>query len=205
MAQRTSGIWRLLSAASIYDRFQALCGDASIRRELVEKYIRAKAGDRLLDIGCGTGTILKYLPHVEYVGFDPNPRYIAAAQEKFGDRGLFFEGRVNSTTLESASSFDIVIAMGVLHHLDDDEAIRLFETADAALGDGGRLVTCDPCYGEGQSRLARLLISRDRGRSVRTVPEYRGLALRVFPDVRSVVRHNLLRIPFTHVVVECLK
>ncbi len=40
--------------------------------------------------------------------------------------------------------------------------------ARAALRPGGRLVTADGCYLDGQSRIARLLLKMDRGRHVRT-------------------------------------
>jgi len=40
----------------------------------VENYIRPRDGDRILDIGCGPGDILEFLPSVEYLGFDVNQR-----------------------------------------------------------------------------------------------------------------------------------
>jgi cyclopropane fatty-acyl-phospholipid synthase-like methyltransferase len=40
-------------------------------------------------------------------------------------------------TLRSSSHFDIVLAIGVLHHLDDAEVLQLFKIAHAALKNGG--------------------------------------------------------------------
>jgi len=46
-------------------------------------------------------------------------------------------------------------------------------------------------------------VSRDRGQYVRESAEYAMLAAQVFPEVRSFVRHDLLRIPYTHVILQC--
>jgi hypothetical protein len=91
----------------------------------------------------------------------------------------------------------------VLHHLNDDYAARLFKLARRALKPCARLVTLDGCFVAGQPKLARLVVSRDRGEYVREFAEYAKLAAQVFPQVKSVVRHDLLRIPYTHVILQC--
>ena len=37
-----------------------------------ERYLRPKEGDAVLDIGCGTSEILKYISSVTYTGYDTN-------------------------------------------------------------------------------------------------------------------------------------
>jgi SAM-dependent methyltransferase len=159
--------------------------------------------DRVLDIGCGPGDMLNYLPAVHYVGFDASEAYIARARQRFGRRGQFYCGLVNSGSISELHTFDIVLAHGVLHHLGDAEASALFALARAALRPGGWLVTFDGCYAPNQSRLARWFVSRDRGRYVREVEEYRRLANSAFDRVHVTVRHDLLRIPYTHIIMEC--
>src|SRR5262249_38071241 len=160
---------------------------------------------RVLDIGCGPGTILQYLPRgVEYSGFDINPQYIADARKQYGDRGTFYCQAVSDAAVEQQASYDAVLASGLSHHLNDAEAERLFRVAHAALAPGGYLVTWDPVYVDGQSRLARYLISWDRGQFVRTPEEYLALARPFFPVVESAVFHDLLRIPYTHFVTKCI-
>jgi hypothetical protein len=106
------------------------------------------------------------------------------------------------TTFERGS-FDLVMANGVLHHLADGEVHALLTVAHAALEPSGRLVTIDGCFHPGQSSLARLLLRLDRGRYVRTQDEYCRLARVVFPNVDSVLRRNLLRVPYTHLIMTC--
>jgi SAM-dependent methyltransferase len=72
-------------------------------------------GQKVLDIGCGSGDILEDLPGVDYLGFDINPKCVEAAQKQFGHRGCFFCGDVGLTAIDQqAGSFDLVLATGVV-------------------------------------------------------------------------------------------
>jgi cyclopropane fatty-acyl-phospholipid synthase-like methyltransferase len=51
--------------------------------------------------------------------------------------------------------FDRVTALGVVHHLDDTEANKLFSIAHKALKHGGKLITMDGVLIDGQSETAR--------------------------------------------------
>jgi SAM-dependent methyltransferase len=166
----------------------------------------AVAGEKTLDIGCGPGDRLDTLPKGQYVGFDLNQEYIAAATRRYGERGRFFCGDVGLIKLDAEKgSFDLVLAHGILHHVDDERAKNLFALAHEMLKPGGRLVTVDPCYVPEQSRAARWVVSRDRGRFVREYPHYLQLAATKFSKVTSTVRHDLLRIPYTQVLLRCEK
>jgi SAM-dependent methyltransferase len=196
-------LYSLLNLPSVYRLFRTIVrGDGC--RIYISEYVRPTPGDKVLDIGCGPGEILEDLQAVDYLGFDINPKYVEAARKRFGSRGRFFCGDVGLTAIEEeAASFDLVLATGVLHHLDDNQAISLFNLARSALKPGGRLVTYDGCFVTGQPKLARFVVSRDRGQYVRESAEYAKLAAQVFPQVRSFVRHDLLRIPYTHVILQC--
>lgn len=193
----------ILALPFVYDAFQRLAGAKHGRSVLVNQYIRPRSGERFLDIGCGTAEILEHLPGVEYVGFDESQEYIAAARARFADRAEFVCGRVEAVDVQRFGDFDAVLAIGVLHHLADRAAIRLFELARSILRPGGRLISIDGCYVPHQSQIARFLLSRDRGRFVRDETGYLSLARAVFPVVRGDVRHDLARFPYTHLVMSC--
>ena len=197
------GLYFLLALPSVYRIFRTIVrGDGC--RIYVSEYVQPLPGEKVLDIGCGPGDILENLAAVDYLGFDISREYIEAAQKRFGRRGRFFCGDVGLTAIDQeAASFDLVLATGVLHHLEDHQAISLFNLARRALKPGGRLVTFDGCFVAGQSKLARFVVSRDRGRYVRESAEYAKLAAQVFPQVRTFIRHDLLRIPYTHVILQC--
>ena len=205
MPQITQGIRSVLSIPTVYNLFGWVIGDSFGRRVFVNDYLHLQGGDRVLDIGCGPGAMFPYLPNVEYVGFDASEEYIQAAQARYGDRATFYCNQVSAETLTYPSYFDLVLAIGVLHHLSDVEALQLCQLAEAALKPGGRFITLDGCYFPGQSPIAHYFLSRDRGQNVRNQDGYLKISQEVFPDVVSSIHHNLLRIPYTHISLECRK
>ena len=196
---------RILDIPKVFNVFtRIISGD--VLTVFVKDYVRPERGNKILDIGCGPADILSHLPKVEYVGLDMNAAYIDYAQKRYGNKGRFIAQRVSQGLLDAISplGFDLVLAKGVLHHLPDEEAIQLFEIARTALKPGGRLVTFDGCYVKGQSRLKRFILSRDRGNYVRTREAYFDLASTLFKDINVSIHHDLIRIPYTHIIMECI-
>lgn len=206
MAQIITGIRRILSWAPVYDAFQNLLGASRCRKEYLSSYIRCPVAGKILDIGCGTSAILDLLPEtIEYVGYDLSPGYVNAARAKYGAHGRWHNTEVSEMNVDQLGSFDIVMANGVFHHLDDVPANRLVEIAAKALKPNGRFCSLDCCLVEGQSRLARYLIKKDRGQNIRRPEQYAALVHPYFPFVETVVRHDMLRIPYTHTIIVATK
>jgi SAM-dependent methyltransferase len=192
-----------LAQAGIYNQFARLVGSTNGLPLHIRRHIRPRAGDRVLDIGCGPAEILDALPAVDYYGFDLSPTYIESARRRFGTRGQFQVAAVNMDLVGKYHGFDLVLATGVLHHLNDAEALDLFRVARAALKPGGRLVTRDGCFVPGQPAIVRFLLRQDRGQYVRDEAAYVALARQVFSAVKPVIATDLLRIPYTHLIMEC--
>src|SRR5262249_9318294 len=194
----------VLAAPQAYQLWWNAVGGPVWAKVLVDEYIRPSAGARILEIGCGPGTILRYLPESEYLGFDLSSRYIDVARKTYPQAQFVCE-RVSQFSLKDRGSFDVVLALGVVHHLDDTEAQQLFQVAYDALRPGAKLVTVDGVWTEDQSPIARWLLARDRGGHIRSEQEYLGLASGVFREVKPSVRHDLLRIPYSHLILECVR
>lgn len=193
----------LLSHPRVYSLFRRFVGRNTARTVYARDHLRLEPGQRVLDLGCGPGDILAFLPAVRYVGYDISPEYIERARARFGDRGEFHCRAVDESLPIPPASFDVAIAHGLLHHLDDAQARVLFRVARRALKPGGRMVTFDGCHAPEQSAAARLALRLDRGQHVRNREDYERLARAEFEDVKSFLRHDLLRIPYTHLIMEC--
>lgn len=202
MAQITQGFRSILSFPWVYNLWSYLLGAAEARADFIKTYLKISEGDKVLDIGCGTGAMFEALPPgINYTGFDLSESYIQQAIEKHGDSARFVHASVGESPDLPEGEFDVALATGVLHHLDDSEAVELFRLAAKSLRPGGRLITSDPVFIEGQSRVAKFIISRDRGQNVRRKEEYLELAETVFDSVDVDIRHDRIRIPYTHILL----
>ena len=136
-------------------------------RVLAHDFIRATSGMRVLDLGCGTAQILSFLPEgVDYWGYDVSADYIKAAVARFGARGHFRCGIPDEGALGNLAPFDLALATGVLHHLDDESARHLLRVARHALREGGRFVSIDPVFTTGPAS-GRAVPDRQRSRPQR--------------------------------------
>jgi len=109
-------------------------------REIV-RLLPADKQIKVLDIGCGTGSLLVAMQRAGYrdvEGVDLSPEQLKMAEE-FG---------VNKTTLMEASEFlknhsehfDVITGVDVLEHQTKDEAIELLDLIRKSLKKGGKLI-----------------------------------------------------------------
>lgn len=197
-------IKELLSYPLFYDALQALVGSSRARRLLVDEYIKPFPQAKILDIGCGTGNMRRYLPdYVQYTGIDINQMYINAAKKEFTINDTFICCDITDlgTTKINRTLYDIILAIGLIHHLNDEKAKRVFIESRKLLSSGGRIVTFDNVYTSQQSCIARHIISHDRGKFVRNLDEYMNLICSSFQQVETIIRNDLMLIPYTHCIL----
>jgi SAM-dependent methyltransferase len=181
-----------------FDLYQRLVGAPASKRRFVDGFVRARSGDRVLDLGCGTGALLGYLPDdVEYVGVDVDAGYVEAAQKRYGERATFVVA--DATTYRPNAAFDIAIAYGVVHHLEDAQVAGLLRVARSA----SRFVAAEPCRTPDAGTLEAFLMQHDRGKHIRSEDEYVRIAREVFDRVDSRLVAGTYRIPFTLAILDC--
>lgn len=96
---------------------------------------------RTLDVGCGVGRNLAYLP-AGGVGVDHNPTSVQACR----DRGLeaYTTGEFFASRHAQPQSFDSCLVAHVLEHLAESEAFEVVCRYVPLVRDGGRLVFITP-------------------------------------------------------------
>lgn len=194
----------LLAVPAVYRVTIGVLGSDANRRWFINEVLRLRPGDKLVDVGCGPGDILRLLPPVTYVGCDVSAAYVRAAERRYGDRGAFIAGTSDDWARDHRThGADVVLCNGVLHHVDDEEALRLLQFARDVLRPGGRCVFYEPCYLIWQSRLSAFFMSKDRGRHIRREQEWKQLAARVFDDVTTHVVTDVNRLGYTCIIADC--
>lgn len=204
MSQIENGIKSCLKIPLLYNFFQWGVGATRVRKKIIESLAFPKSNMTLLDIGCGPGTIVPFLPKdVSYYGVDISAKYIDFASRKFSSRSFSCLNVVDCELQQNWPKFDYILALGVLHHLEDFECLKLFSFAKKALAIGGCLLTFDGCYECNQSRLAKYFLDQDRGQNIRSEQGYRALAENSFKNINTTISHSMFRIPYTSIIMKC--
>lgn len=194
-----------LSIPWVYELFQRSVGAIQLRERYARDFLKVQPGERVLDIGCGPGDILQSLPEgVYYVGVDLSQKYIDKARARYGNRGTFLCCPVDQVHPDQlGGKFDLAMANGVVHHLNDVEARALYALAATKLKPHGRFCSFDGCFTTRQHFFARWMLRNDRGQFVREQSGYETLAASAFASVQGTVVHDMLHIPYTHIVLDC--
>src|SRR5512132_614064 len=103
----------------------------------VAERLRPAPGERILDLGCGTGRLTSAIaaqPGIVIVGLD---RSAAMLQEAARHGGATYV-RGDGAALPFADAFDAVFSAATFHWIPDHD--RLFASVFAALKQGGRLI-----------------------------------------------------------------
>lgn len=116
-----------VSYSEEYDRLTSDGYSFRIRRQKTASLIpQAQNGQKALDVGCGPGIMADTLFQKGYQVFcvDAAPEMISLAQKKYSDKAQFFIGKADKLNF-NPESFDLVLAMGLLEYLDQQNAAVL--------------------------------------------------------------------------------
>jgi ubiquinone/menaquinone biosynthesis C-methylase UbiE len=126
----------------VYDPLVSLMGFDRARQELISA-ANIEPGHHILDIGCGTGTLvvkLKQLyPSVQVVGIDPDPKALRRARiksERAATSVQFDAGFADELPYKEAS-FDRVFSSFMFHHLEAQERENMLREVLRVLRAGG--------------------------------------------------------------------
>ncbi|PIS09359.1 hypothetical protein COT75_01635 [Candidatus Beckwithbacteria bacterium CG10_big_fil_rev_8_21_14_0_10_34_10] len=101
-------------------------------------------GKKILDIGCGSGEMIDYLPKkTDYFGIEGNKQRYQEACQKYGEE-KFINSYFNTENFTSLELFkqDIVLMLAVLEHLD--EPFKIVKNLSKHLNKKGRIIITTP-------------------------------------------------------------
>lgn len=132
---------------------------------------------RVLDLGAGTGIlsagVAARYPHALLTLVDLSPAMLRIAEERFmagdGRRASFHTMDYSKEPLRG--TYDLIVSALSIHHLPDDDKIRLFKKIFRALEPGGMFINADQVQGE--NAVAEKICTRTWLRKVREsgIPE----------------------------------
>ncbi|MGO8752626.1 MAG: class I SAM-dependent methyltransferase [Thermoguttaceae bacterium] len=133
--------------ADVYCRKDRLPASRWARKHRLEQTMRLAAlspDSEILEVGCGAGAAAQYLRgrFAFYWGIDRCQRLVERASCHGADAGSIRFSAANIEDFDPQRSFDIVLFVGVLHHIENWEAV--LRCAARLLKPGGRLVVNEP-------------------------------------------------------------
>jgi len=142
----------LESSAQRYDRginILSLGQSNRVKRDIVQNYITV--GDRVLDIGCGTGTLLILCAEkgASVTGFDISPKMLDIARRKIRGRNLTDRvqlkemGAIEMDKTFDNEEFDKIVSTLVFSELYSDEQEYVLAEAYRVLKYGGLIIIGD--------------------------------------------------------------
>jgi len=121
----------------------------SLKERIVRDYVHA--GGRILEIGCGTGTLTALMAGqgANVTGIDASPTMLAEARKRVTTEGV--EGSVTLKHMDAAligdsfppASFDLIVATLVFSEFPPDEQRYVLDACAELLASGGRLLIAD--------------------------------------------------------------
>lgn len=139
---------RFRALTALFDPVVRLMREREFKNRLLEQ-AGPGSGQRILDIGCGTGTLAllvkERVPEADVVGVDADPEILERARAKAAAAGVEVQfDRALSTELPyEDESFDLVLSTLFFHHLTGDNKRRTATQIARILRAGGELHVAD--------------------------------------------------------------
>ena len=138
---------RIESATRYYDRWMNLITWGQDKRVREAVLGCMEAGDQILDVGCGTGTLAVKAAQkgARVTGLDLSPAMLRLAEEKASAAGVevnFRRGYAQNPLLDD-EPFDAITATFALSEMSPDEAEMVVADMAARLKMGGKMIVAD--------------------------------------------------------------
>ena len=201
--EKSGMVYDLLDLPFVYKSVQFLLRKLNTNSRMFDEFFIFDENALVLDCGCGPCHYRKYIKSKKYIGLDMNKKHIEIAKQKYPNDKFIVQdlSKFIDTKIEN---FDVVLMIGILHHLPDRVCSQIFENIYSSLSHNGVIYSIDPVYINNQRVVAKYLASRDKGNHVRNPDSYKNLVGSKF-KIESSVISNLLRVPYDHFFMKIKK
>jgi len=153
------------------------------QRQLIRREITIKKGEKVLDIGSGTGTYSPLFNSCEYIGFDIVEDYINWANLKYVDKTFLVADATKMPFKEG--TFHWAIIAHCFHHWSDSTVERVLKGLKRILVEKGKLLVLDQREAPVSEFAALILQKLDLGKYIRTRKAYSALFSPHFEIIRQ--------------------
>ena len=137
------------------------------QKSAIKHFLSLSPGERILDVGCGTGEFAPLFRVEDYTGVDIDPSNIGYATRHYPHH--FEMGDALALPFQDAS-FSAVLVAGVLHHLSLQDCERMLSEIKRVLKPGGKALIMEDT--RSRRLLTRLMHRLDQGAFIRTKQEW---------------------------------
>lgn len=206
----------------IYNLSQNLLGKDKLYKHIKDIIVKVNPS-LVIELGCGTGAMLKYLDkNISYIGIDNNKNYFKYIKKKDLNHitFLFIHERDITTDFDSLfSKYDdkkCILINGVLHHLDNNQDIKVINNCKKIMKKGDLLLIIEPISDQ-KNIIGKILTKLDRGKFIRSSNDsinmfiLQGIFCNMFStkenkfEIHSIVESNLYRIPYDVMKISIIK
>lgn len=201
---------KILSIPICYDLFQTSVGSVKFRKKYVYDNVSKMNFDSVIDLGCGTASTIDLIPkNVSYLGVDVSEKYLEKARTKTKDRRAIL---VNAdianpewTKTDLNMKKTLGLALGIYHHVNDDQLNRTIGNLSATLEPGSTVISLDPVIDQKTTKMARWFAKNDRGRYLRDPDQYAQLFSEHGFSIKITITRNDFRIPYDLLLLSATK
>ena len=200
-------IKRILDISTVYNLYQYIIGCNKLLKKYSDIFIIPEAQKytcrlNFLDLGCGTGNIIKYLPeNINYTGIDYSENYINFDKNKFPQHKFFRKDAKESFIFQE--KFDIIFSEALISNFNDEEVVNLFKSIINCANPDCKIIISDLNYSSDLSFFEKFLLKNERGNVMRGKTQYEELISGYFKIEKISEVKDLYIIPYKKIVFEC--
>lgn len=147
--------------------------DSYAVKKIIRGFLKRYQPTAILDLGCGSGSLAPLFKKSSYLGFDIDKNLIEYAK---GRHPKYKFTALDSTKFNLNQKFDMILIVGVLHHLNNLDTNKTLLLMKKHLKKGGHILIIEAILPIFKINLiGAYLRSIDKGHFIRTATEYEKL------------------------------